>query len=217
VTDQVGNDSIQMPATKLARSRSSLECWSIPQANISDSKKFDRAFVEFYYWMFVIKLNNAAVLCNVDVHPHGILSTGCLRMLRENPPGQDFQPEVFGLHSWGDIVAAIDVTRKGYFTRTDLAEFWARFGVHGAYMKNRKGASIKTLAELTSEFINSMLVVSEEALLRDPNNTSRTCTLNSGYVDTMDLKLKEDDKAYLYAQGRKETLAWVKKRASNLC
>lgn len=83
-------------------------------------------------------------------------------------------------------------------------------------MKNRKAKSIDSLDTLASEFILSMLVVSEEPLLRDPQNIVRTCTLKSGYVGTLDLKLTEDDKAYLYAQGKKDSITWIKKRASKM-
>ena len=80
-------------------------------------------------------------------------------------------------------------------------------------MKNRKVKPIISTSSLMGEILSAMHTVAEENLLRDPNNASRICTLNTYYVETLDLHLAQEDKDFLYATGKNTAIKWIKKRA----
>ena len=61
--------------------------------------------------------------------------------------------------------------------------------------------------------INSMYNVGEEGLLRDPSNAKRICSLRTKYVGLLDLKLEQGDKDFLYALGKRDTIAWLRQKA----
>lgn len=88
------------------------------------------------------------------------------------------------------------------------------FVARHAYMKNRKPKALDTLSSLGGEILNAMHNVAEESLLRDPNNAKRICSLGTKYVGLLDLELEQEDKDFLYALGKRDTIAWIRMKGA---
>lgn len=74
----------------------------------------------------------------------------------------------------------------------------------------RKPKKIASLTGLDGEVLVNIMEVTEEGLLRDPNNAKRICFLSTKYIRILDIGLEQGDKDFLYAQGKKDTTAWLK-------
>eukprot|EP00571_Detonula_confervacea_P003366 CAMPEP_0172325364 /NCGR_PEP_ID=MMETSP1058-20130122/53821_1 /TAXON_ID=83371 /ORGANISM="Detonula confervacea, Strain CCMP 353" /LENGTH=1030 /DNA_ID=CAMNT_0013041887 /DNA_START=6 /DNA_END=3098 /DNA_ORIENTATION=- len=180
---------------------------------LENSAKFEEAYVELCRWTLMHMAHHNG---QNDIHPQAIISIIMIKKLVAKPPRGSLHPELFGFDTWGEFVGALDATKKGYITRTDFGKFWDRFGVRHAYMKNRNAKPINSATSLLGELLNAMHTVSEENLLRDQNNATRICTLNTYYVDMLDLHLDQEDKEFLYKMGKITSIEWIKGRASEL-
>ena len=204
-------DDIPFPDTKLAKAylakkEAELEVFD-------DIEKYEDAYVEMCRW-FIFHSNVIGV--DSHVHPHAVGTTALLKTFLSDPPRGNFSPDIFGYPSWEHLVNELDVGKEGYITVTDVGKFWEQWGIRHAYMKNRKPKPITSLAGLGGEMLNSMYNVAEEALLRDPMNARRICSLGTKYVGLLDLELEQEDKDFLYAIGKRDTIAWIKKRAHDM-
>ena len=83
-------------------------------------------------------------------------------------------------------------------------------------MKNREPKTIDSKTSLAVEILESMYNVFEENLLRDPNNAVRICSLNTQYVNLMDINLQQGDKEFLYKLGKRATIEWIQKTAKEM-
>lgn len=204
-------DDIPFPDTKLAKAY--LAKRDAELEVFDDIEKYEDAYVEMCRW-FLVHSNVIGV--ENDVHPHAVGTTALLKTFLSDPPRGHFSPDIFGYPSWEHLVNEMDVGKEGYITVTDVGKFWEQWGIRHAYMKNRKPKPITSLAGLGGEMLNSMYNVAEEALLRDPMNARRICSLGTKYVGLLDLELEQEDKDFLYAIGKRDTIAWIKKRAHDM-
>lgn len=141
-----------------------------------------------YAEIFAYLVSNIEVLRADASHPHAIQTDALVEQLNKNPPPKS-KPELFGFASWKEFAAKMDNNSKGYIMQSDIALFWESFGVRNAFLKNRKAKPIKTLESLMTETLQSILVVAEEALLKDPNNAARVCVLTTKYVGVVTFDL----------------------------
>lgn len=206
------NEEIPLPDTK--RARTYLKKKNAKRQGLLDGPKYEHAHVEMLCWMLEHWARMAAH--QEDVHPHGILSIVLIRNLKEFPPREQFCPEVLGLFSWDEVVEVLDFDGKGYITRADMGKFWEKYGVRNAYMKNREPKTIDSKTSLAVEILESMYNVFEENLLRDPNNAVRICSLNTHYVNLLDINLQQGDKEFLYKLGKRATIEWIQKTAQEM-
>lgn len=211
VSNESFSDDIPFPDTKLAKAY--LAKSDKESKVFHEYEKYEDAYVEMCRWFI---LHSSAIGVGPHVHPHAIGTAAVLKTFLSDPPRESFSPNIFGYSSWEQLVDKLDVGREGYITVSDVGKFWEQWGIRHAYMKNRKPKPITKLAGLGGEMLNSMYNVAEEALLRDPNNAARICSLGTKYVGLLDLKLEQEDKEFLYALGKRDTIAWIKKRAHNM-
>lgn len=193
---------------------------------------YNKAYAEMMRWMLV---NWGDMQVSSDVHPHGVLSVVMIRRLKEFLPCEACSLELLGMVTWDDVVAELDINKKGYVLWTDLGQFWDMYGVRNAYseliyifafillhcilshiyanlcthtVKNREKKEIHSKSTLALAMFEAMHKLAEENLLLDEENSKRSCTIHSYYVGMLDLKLKQSDKDFLYTEGKKDTLAW---------
>ena len=204
--DQEPDEKTPYPNTKLANAyKKKME--AAGQA-ISDNSKYEFAYADLLAWL--VSHTDTFSKAKIDDHPHAIRNDILLQLLNEESP-RNCHPELFGLKSWGEFVDKMDGDRKGYVTRSDVSKFWENYEVRNAFLKNRKPINISSLGDLAGQTFNSIFTVNEETLLRDPHNAARVCNLSAKYVHTLCLELEQDDRDFLCALGKRDTLAWIKK------
>lgn len=173
-----------------------------------DSFKFEHAHIEMCTWFIA---NSDSLTESESGHPHAIDTAIASKLLNKTPPA-DTSPEIFGYSSWDEVMNLMDARSKGYITRVDQGIFWENYGIRNAYLKNRKPKKITSLGGLAGEVLNSIILVAEEGLLRDPNNAKRICSLNTKYIALLSLEMELADKQFLYELGKRDTIAWIKDR-----
>lgn len=202
-------EEVQFPNTKLARNY--LKKQNIEQEKVNQGETFQEAYVELTRWVF----HNSKSLVNSSSDcPHAIDCQVMIDQLEASPPDGKVRPDLFGRNSWKDLVEQeLDVECTGYITRTDFSKFWGRFHVRHAFLKNRNPKPLRKLSTLGGEVLNSMYNVAEEGLLRSPCNAKRICSLGTKYVGLLDLEVEQEDKEFLYALGKRDTIAWLRQKA----
>ena len=75
-----------------------------------DGVIYDEAYAEMMRWMLV---NWSDMQASEDVHPHAILAIVMIRRLKEFQPSEALTPEILGMVTWDDVVAELDVGKKG--------------------------------------------------------------------------------------------------------
>lgn len=202
-------EEVQFPNTKLARNY--LKKQNIEKEKGDQGKTFQEAYVELTRWLF----HNSKSLVNSSLDcPHAIDCQVMIDKLEASPPNDKVGPDLFGHSSWKDLVEQeMDLDRNGYITRTEFSNFWGRFHVRHAFLKNRNPKPLRKLSTLGGEVLNSMYNVAEEGLLRSPCNAKRICSLGTKYVGLLDLEVEQEDKEFLYALGKRDTIAWLRQKA----
>lgn len=84
--------------------------------------------------------------------------------------------------------------------------------MHTHTVKNRESKAIDSKSTLAVAMVEAMHKIAEEKLLLDEENSKRSCTLNTFYVGLLDLKLEQEDKDFLYREGKKDAIAWIEGR-----
>ena len=201
---------LQYPNTPIARAflERKAEDREQKKGSCLDNTLYEKAYVEMLRWM-IANLADGESFTHSDIHPNAYITSNILSKLITNPPNAPFSPETFNCFSWDDVISKMDVAKKGYITCTDMGKFWCEYRVKHAHLKNRDVTEIRGKKHLIAELFNSMHVVFEENLLRDPDNAARTCTLRTHYVGLLDLELTQADKEFLYKSGRDGTLDWL--------
>jgi len=209
--DAIELEEIEYPNTKLAKAY--LKKKEKELKIFEDSEKFENAHIEIISWF---TLHSESLTEGDSNHPHAIDTAVAIEKLHEAPPKGSVHPGIFGYSSWDVVMHVMDTGDKGYITRVDQGKFWEKWGIHNAYLKNRKPKRISSLASLAGEVLNSIMNVAEEGLLRDPNNAKRICSLSTKYVGLLDLEMEQADKDFLYELGKRDTIAWLSERASDM-
>ncbi|KAL7544641.1 hypothetical protein ACHAWF_008014 [Thalassiosira exigua] len=209
--EEEGEEKTPLPQTKLARAYMRRE-EDRKTKQSGNPLKYDEAYAKMEVW----KVKHSDCLFEENPkYPRGISSALLIKALNEDPPG--FDPQVLGFISWGGLVDKLDrVDSPGIITSTEWAAFWEKFNVRNAYMKNRKPASVTNAFTELMEILESMRNVSEEPLLKDPNNTVRTCILNTQYINPLDFDMEPADKEFLYKSGKKNAIKFLKKHGDEM-
>jgi len=202
-------EKVPFPNTKLANKY--LQKRDKMKEKLSKGGKYEEAYAELTMWMFrhAKSLENSVVGC-----PHVINSQLMIQTLEASPPQNNVQPELFGHDSWKEVVEEeLDIGNNGYVSRSDIYQFWGRFNIRHAFMKNRKPKDLDSISSIGIELLLGMYDVAEESLLRDPINAKRICSLNTEYIGSLDLKLEQGDKDFVYALGKRDTITWLQQKA----
>jgi len=202
------SEEVPFPDTKLAKKF--LQQRAKAKKENDKNSQYEEAYVQIMVWLF----EHSKSLVNSADCPHAMDTQLVIQTLEASPPQNNIQPDLFGYASWKELVEEEwDPDHKGYVARPDINRFWGKFNVRHAFMKNRKPLAIETLGSFGDQMINSMYNVGEEGLLRDPSNAKRICSLRTKYVGLLDLKLEQGDKDFLYALGKRDTIAWLRQKA----
>mmetsp|Transcript_20174 Transcript_20174/g.49480 ORF Transcript_20174/g.49480 Transcript_20174/m.49480 type:complete len:582 (+) Transcript_20174:110-1855(+) len=208
-------DKIPYPDTKKARAF--LENKKKEEKREVESEIYKKAFAELNDWLLAnyadIQQHEAS---RSIAHPHGISTTAIVDQLKKNPPNERFQPEVFGLDSWEEVVGELDKSKKGFVVRSDFSYFWDTYNVHTQQLSNRKPKKINSVDQEILQTIISLQLIQEGHILSEEENMARTCSLDCKYIGVLDFECEEEDKKFLFHIGEKTTKDWCKKRAAQL-